>query len=73
MGDRVRGSKGSLVIGVYYRPPDQSEPVNDVPLATGSIAIASWRTSTIQTSAEKVAKRAMGNQGGSWNAPRITS
>ena len=27
---RDQGSKGSLVIGVYYRPPDQSEPVDEV-------------------------------------------
>jgi len=27
---RDQGNKGSFVVGVYYRPPDQVEPVNEV-------------------------------------------
>ncbi|GAB0206445.1 hypothetical protein GRJ2_003110100 [Grus japonensis] len=25
---RDRGNKGNLVVGVYYRPPDQGEPID---------------------------------------------
>ncbi|PKU34849.1 mitochondrial fission process protein 1 [Limosa lapponica baueri] len=27
---RIRGNKGNLVVGVYYRPPDHGEPIDEV-------------------------------------------
>jgi len=75
---RDHGNKGSFVVGVYYRPPDQVEPVNEVFFL--QLWEASWWQAvvllgalTTLISAGKVAQRAVGKPGGSWNASSTTS
>ncbi|PKU41806.1 rna-directed dna polymerase from mobile element jockey-like [Limosa lapponica baueri] len=34
---RIRDNKGNLVVGVYYRPPNQGEPIDEAFLLRGSV------------------------------------
>jgi len=57
---RVRdgSNKGSLVAGIYYRPPDQLEPVDEAFfLQLQEHGFSSfWQSSTTLTTAGKVAR-----------------
>ena len=75
---RDRGNKGSLVIGIYYRLPDQAEPADE------GLFLQQQEVSYLQAlfllvdidhlaSAGKVVQQAAGSTGGSWNMSRITS
>jgi len=68
---RDRGNKGSLAVGVYYWPPDQAEPLDEVTFLQLQ-EVSRLQALILLTSARKVAQQAVGNPGGSWNSSRIT-
>jgi len=61
---RDQGNKGNLVVGVYYKPPNQGEPT-DEPFFLQLQEASRLQASTTPTSAGKVAQRAVGNPGDS--------
>lgn len=73
-----RTNKGHFVVGVYYRPPDQGESVDEVFFPNyrkPSVhrLSSSCAISTTQMSAGKVAWQSVSNPGDSWSPLRTTS
>jgi len=75
---RIKGQahRGDITVGVYYRPPDQEEEIDEA--FTGSYKQPhshrpwfSWGTSTTLTSAGKIIQLGRCNPGGSCRASMI--
>ena len=69
---RIKGpaQKGDITVGVYYRPPDQEEEIDETyrQLQTASQPWFSWGTSTTLTSAGKTIQLGRHNPEGSHRA-----